>query len=442
MREPYSVVNRDVSAVLHMRRMDQLFFPTFQRFNRWSLAGHSECIRSLLDNTPIGQLVLYTPVSQETRQARYGIVDGGHRIRTIVQYAENAFALEVKNPVTGMMESVFYDALPDNLRHPQPRARILPEEKLALVEADHHCAQCRVCLQGKSSEVDHIVPLSEGGPHAPINTQLLCIPCHKKKTAEENRLRSERFSTYSNCRVMTAREQQEFHTRELQFCQYRTMSDSEALDLFSRLQYSAVLNKNDELAAAIDSLLIRHVTADENGLYGRFAGHIERCQPRNVELTYWSTDRDTCNVYEFVVATFRSYTERSEQPYCPGDGTRKVSNVVYARGPAVTMTAIENFDRALTSALDLLEAAGVLGARRKLSFSYVLTYLHCILRWGNPFAAAVGSMARSDKQLPWEDRWGGSSQPCAAGAIAKRMGQFDGKTWRPGTTLKRGSDER
>jgi len=34
-------------------------------------------------------------------------------------------------------------------------------------------------------ELDHIVPLIDGGGHEPSNLQTLCTPCHKQKTARE-----------------------------------------------------------------------------------------------------------------------------------------------------------------------------------------------------------------------------------------------------------------
>ena len=39
-------------------------------------------------------------------------------------------------------------------------------------------------------ELDHIVPLIDGGSHELSNLQTLCTPCHKKKTAEEARKRA------------------------------------------------------------------------------------------------------------------------------------------------------------------------------------------------------------------------------------------------------------
>lgn len=41
-------------------------------------------------------------------------------------------------------------------------------------------------------ELDHIVPLVDGGSHDPSNLQTLCTPCHKKKTAQEARERAAR----------------------------------------------------------------------------------------------------------------------------------------------------------------------------------------------------------------------------------------------------------
>ena len=39
-------------------------------------------------------------------------------------------------------------------------------------------------------ELDHIVPLIDGGSHELSNLQTLCAPCHRKKTGEENRARA------------------------------------------------------------------------------------------------------------------------------------------------------------------------------------------------------------------------------------------------------------
>ncbi len=41
-------------------------------------------------------------------------------------------------------------------------------------------------------ELDHIVPLIDGGSHDPSNLQTLCAPCHREKTALENRQRASR----------------------------------------------------------------------------------------------------------------------------------------------------------------------------------------------------------------------------------------------------------
>lgn len=41
-------------------------------------------------------------------------------------------------------------------------------------------------------ELDHRVPLIDGGGHELENLQTLCTPCHKRKTAEEAGLRGER----------------------------------------------------------------------------------------------------------------------------------------------------------------------------------------------------------------------------------------------------------
>lgn len=42
---------------------------------------------------------------------------------------------------------------------------------------------CQQCGAAGSNQVDHIVPLAEGGTDALENLQLLCDPCHRKKSA-------------------------------------------------------------------------------------------------------------------------------------------------------------------------------------------------------------------------------------------------------------------
>ncbi len=37
-----------------------------------------------------------------------------------------------------------------------------------------------------ANEVDHIIPLSQGGTHDEANLQSLCKPCHSRKTARES----------------------------------------------------------------------------------------------------------------------------------------------------------------------------------------------------------------------------------------------------------------
>jgi hypothetical protein len=44
----------------------------------------------------------------------------------------------------------------------------------------------------RAFEVDHIVPLEDGGAHEIANLQLLCAPCHTAKTARENHERAVR----------------------------------------------------------------------------------------------------------------------------------------------------------------------------------------------------------------------------------------------------------
>ena len=39
-------------------------------------------------------------------------------------------------------------------------------------------------------ELDHVVPLIDGGGHETSNLQTLCVPCHRAKSAQETKLRA------------------------------------------------------------------------------------------------------------------------------------------------------------------------------------------------------------------------------------------------------------
>jgi len=55
----------------------------------------------------------------------------------------------------------------------------------------YYCTQCGLNGQYYALEVDHIRPISDGGPWCDSNNlQLLCVPCHRNKTSLEAKNRS------------------------------------------------------------------------------------------------------------------------------------------------------------------------------------------------------------------------------------------------------------
>lgn len=47
---------------------------------------------------------------------------------------------------------------------------------------EYKCAQCKELLHPKAMDIDHVVPLSEGGEDTIANCQALCANCHAKKS--------------------------------------------------------------------------------------------------------------------------------------------------------------------------------------------------------------------------------------------------------------------
>lgn len=60
------------------------------------------------------------------------------------------------------------------------------EKQAALTRAKGACERCG---SGGRLEVDHIVPLRDGGANTRANLQVLCQPCHKAKTRVDRRRR-------------------------------------------------------------------------------------------------------------------------------------------------------------------------------------------------------------------------------------------------------------
>lgn len=58
-----------------------------------------------------------------------------------------------------------------------------------LVRDAYTCRVCRRVLAGADAQVDHIVPLEEGGTDALENLQTLCLSDHGRKTRGEQRRR-------------------------------------------------------------------------------------------------------------------------------------------------------------------------------------------------------------------------------------------------------------
>lgn len=72
---------------------------------------------------------------------------------------------------------------------PTPRGSIKPRVVQELLEEQE--SKCRLCRTDvfmgtySNSEVDHIIPLSYGGSCSKSNLQILCVTCHRRKTALE-----------------------------------------------------------------------------------------------------------------------------------------------------------------------------------------------------------------------------------------------------------------
>lgn len=73
----------------------------------------------------------------------------------------------------------------------EPRAGTWGKARAYQLREFPNCARCGQ----PAREVDHVVPLADGGTDHPANYQSLCHTCHAIKTAMENRERTRKRVT-------------------------------------------------------------------------------------------------------------------------------------------------------------------------------------------------------------------------------------------------------
>lgn len=77
--------------------------------------------------------------------------------------------------------------LADRLNHEREVKRLRPK----ILRRDRWtCQSCgTVDKSGRTLQIDHLVPWQHGGPATEANLRALCIPCHRRKTADEAKAR-------------------------------------------------------------------------------------------------------------------------------------------------------------------------------------------------------------------------------------------------------------
>jgi len=68
----------------------------------------------------------------------------------------------------------------------RPRGRILQRLRTRIMQGQPLCKMCEdKGLVTPGAEMDHIVPLFMGGSNDDDNLQMLCVECHRKKSADD-----------------------------------------------------------------------------------------------------------------------------------------------------------------------------------------------------------------------------------------------------------------
>jgi len=81
-------------------------------------------------------------------------------------------------------------ARPPRKRGPRRRRRTEAPAGLAAAARSKARSLCAACGRlDRRGQVDHVVPLADGGANTQANLQFLCRACHARKTARENAAR-------------------------------------------------------------------------------------------------------------------------------------------------------------------------------------------------------------------------------------------------------------
>ena len=109
-------------------------------------------------------------------------IEHGETYKTVRQLY-NTTSIEFKNQsFSHLIKELKIRFLDSKLQRHQPTKE---ERQRLLDKADGCCELCKKEIK-KAFDVDHIIPLAEGGTNDEVNLQVLCKPCHFEKTQTEH----------------------------------------------------------------------------------------------------------------------------------------------------------------------------------------------------------------------------------------------------------------
>ena len=119
------------------------------------------------------------------------LIGGDIYVKSETSVIDNYVFHAVWGSVNGMWSPMFW-AGPTTSMESSPRERIDSETIAKLMEdQESTCIMCHsevsIDPRYSNADVDHIIPLHIGGNNSIKNLQILCVPCHRRKSALERR---------------------------------------------------------------------------------------------------------------------------------------------------------------------------------------------------------------------------------------------------------------
>lgn len=166
------------------------------------------------------------------------------------------------------------------------REKISEKDKIyIIIEQTSQCNLCQQPLQNKNNisdfEIDHIIPLEQGGTNNFYNLQALCHICHKIKTTEiDSGIITRLLQAHFREKTVPTREEIVFHSRKY----YKEMKESNKMITFDIEKKFSNKEENPPKPLNVDDTILEDKTLEKLKYIATIIDYIERMGSKGVSI--------------------------------------------------------------------------------------------------------------------------------------------------------------